>query len=160
VSATGLTGSGLPVEERNALARALGYTGKFGDGQFAAWLSFGSRSSVWNSLTLRVLANPGTSVQEIHTLFPNLEPTYSTDCGTKSVRDNIANQLGFAGMFGVTDSDGVRITDGEFDAWRNADPARQGAFDAACHLSPTVSVTPSAAQTPFNVTTTGSFTFN
>jgi hypothetical protein len=160
VSATGLTASGLPVEERNAAARALGYTGKFGDGQFAAWLSLGSRSSVWSVLTLRILANPGTSVQEIYMLFPNLEPTHYLGCGTKSVRDSIANGLGFTGMFGVTDSDGVRITDGEFDVWRNADPARQSAFDAACHPSPTVFVTPSAAQTQFDGTTIDSFTVN
>ena len=132
VSATGLTGSGLTVASRNALARALGYTGEFGDGVYFAWFSEGSRTSVWNALTSRLLANPGDSDQEIYTLFPSLDPNHPLDCGTKSKRDRIAHELGFTGMFGVIDAQGVRVTDGEFPAWRDAEPARRSAFDAAC----------------------------
>jgi arylsulfatase A-like enzyme len=132
VSASGLTGSGLSVENRNVLARALGYTGEFGDGIYMAWLSEGSRASVWNTLTSRLLANPGDSEQEIYTLFPSLGPNNPLACGTKSKRDRIAHELGFAGMFGVIDSQGVRVTDGEFTAWRDADLVRRSVFDAAC----------------------------
>ncbi|MBK7590992.1 MAG: sulfatase-like hydrolase/transferase [Betaproteobacteria bacterium] len=132
VKASGLTGSGLSVENRNVLAKALGYTGEFGDGAYMAWLSEGYRASVWDTLTARLLANAGDSEQEIYALFPSLDPNHPLACGTKSKRDRIAHELGFAGMFGVIDAQGVRVTDGEFPAWRDADPARRSVFDAAC----------------------------
>ena len=114
------------------LAKALGYTGEFGDGAYMAWLSEGYRASVWDTLTARLLANAGDSEQEIYALFPSLDPNHPLACGTKSKRDRIAHELGFAGMFGVIDAQGVRVTDGEFPAWRDADPARRSVFDAAC----------------------------
>jgi arylsulfatase A-like enzyme len=132
VSESGLTGSGLSVDSRNALARALGYTGEFGDGLYMAWLSQGQRAGVWSTLTSRLLAHPGDGEQGIYTLFPSLSPDYALACGTKSKRDRIAHELGFEGMFGITDAQGMRITDGEFSAWRDADPVRRSMFDAAC----------------------------
>jgi hypothetical protein len=132
VSASGLTGSGLSVEKRDVLARAIGYTGAFGDGLYMAWLSEGRRASVWSTLTSRLLANPGDSEPDVYTLFPSLGPNYALACGTKSRRDRIAHELGFTGMFGVIDAQGVRITEGEFPEWRDADPLRRSVFDAAC----------------------------
>lgn len=132
VNTSGLTISGLTAEERNVLARALGYYGEFGDGGIYAWLTFGSRKPLWDTITASLLAHSGDSASEIYELFPSLDPNYVTNCNvTKVVRDQMARQLGFDGMFNVTNVSGVTLG-GELGAWINADAVRKSTWDSFC----------------------------
>lgn len=135
-AALGRTASGLTFDERNALARAMGYWGEFGEGGIAAWLASGSRQTVWNTVVARLLANPGDSTAEIYQLFPSLNPNYMTACNvTKTVRDQKARDMGFDGMFAVIDSSGVQLG-GEVGAWAAADSSRNTAWNNFCSPAP------------------------
>lgn len=145
ITPNNLTMSGLPPYERNALARAIGYLGEFGlttgsvtagVDPFGDWAATGDHASkwttVWPSITKRLVDNTGESIAEIYTIFPNLDPSYKTSSGvTKRVRDQVLHALGYTGMLDVQTADGTVVySDKDWNNWLDTN-GKRAAFNTA-----------------------------
>lgn len=80
-----ISGSGLPTNVRDSLARTLGYTGSFGGGGFANWLSQSGKQNQWQQLVNQfrgqapqgaagAAAKPGGGTQPSSTFGSLLQP--------------------------------------------------------------------------------------
>ncbi|HVZ75960.1 MAG TPA: peptidoglycan-binding protein [Candidatus Paceibacterota bacterium] len=126
-------GGPVPQAEVDALFKALGYSGDFSTSSEAAWKNASSsRAAQISLLIMQLKQHPGDGAMEVYTLYPNLNPTYVSACGLpKMERDALARSLGFAGMFGVLDTQGNVVILGDFANWLT-DPAHASAWAAAC----------------------------